>query len=112
MQFVFFACASIGLTHILVDSKIGLPVRNLFDKYLPNYISSLIHCYQCTGFWSGLLTGLICLWPMLSCMNWFYAILYLIAAGWAGSFLGNFSAIYFNYLDAQSLINLPDEKKE
>lgn len=112
MELVFFAFASIGLTHIIVDSKIAMPVRNFFDKRLPSYISSAIHCYQCSGFWCGLVSGMICFWPVVYSLHWFHVIFYFIAAGWAGSFLGNFSAIYFNYLDAQSLINLPDDDKK
>ncbi len=90
--------AVIGLTHIIVDGAIFLPVRNLLKKFLPTGIYKLFECYQCSGTWCGFLIGYFMFgtWPLT------------LAVGLAGSFVATWGATYLNYLEAQTLINLND----
>ena len=75
-EFLLFAIASIGLTAILVDGKVFASLReSLFDRArflrekrerlklkpkftLMEFLEGILTCYQCCGFWSGLLCGL------------------------------------------------------
>ena len=73
---LLFAIASVGLTAILVDGKILAPLRNrLFEHNrqlrekrerlnlkprftFSEFFEGILTCYQCCGFWSGLICGL------------------------------------------------------
>jgi len=75
--FLLFAAASVGLTAILVDGKIFLPLRNRLSaqtRFLrekrerlnlkptfafSEFFEGILTCYQCCGFWSGLICGLL-----------------------------------------------------
>lgn len=94
-----FMFGVIGMTHIIVDSKIFAPIRDWLQKRLPEKVSSVITCYQCTGFWCGLLTG----WIVVS-----HDPLIDFVCGCAGSFLSSWAAFYLNYLEAQTMIKLSD----
>lgn len=98
MEILLFILGVVGMTHIIVDASIFEWLRNFMDKRFPEKVAKLIHCYQCTGFWSGLFCG----WAAFSNIAWTQ----LFLAGCAGSVLANFMAIYMNYLEARSLINL------
>jgi len=81
-EFLLFAVASVGLTAILVDGKIFAPLRDslagrarfLREKRerlalkptftVPEFLESIFSCYQCCGFWSGLLCGLLLITPV------------------------------------------------
>lgn len=109
VEFLLFVTSVIGLTHIVVDGKVFQPIRDFFDRTFPKYISDAIHCYQCSGFWCGIICGSI--FFTTSVDEWYILIGYLLGSGWSGSFLANFSAMYFNYLEAITVINLPDDDK-
>lgn len=124
MEIVLFVAGSIGLAHIMVDGKILLPLRNWLANpvlpwwlgwlsYAPEFLKSffkwfvgkaseMITCHQCAGLWAGLLVGLLA-FRDLSFWQW-------LACGFAGSFLSMFIAIYYNYLEAQTIIKLPPEE--
>jgi hypothetical protein len=76
--------ATLGLTNILVHGKIlddqHLGWRSWMQRRLGKY-SDLLECYECSGFWSGLIMGLllVSLHP-----------LYFIPCAFAGVFLGHF----------------------
>ena len=75
-EFLLFAAASVGLTAILVDGKIFAFLRdhlsektrllrekrerlNLKPTFtFSEFLEGVLSCYQCCGFWSGLLCGL------------------------------------------------------
>lgn len=103
-EIILFICSAIGLSHIIVDSKFAEFFRNFVDSWFPASLSYMVHCYACSGFWAGVVCGSIC-FPLV---GW-ATIGYLLVCGWAGSFLSNFAAMYSNYLDAQSILNLSDE---
>ena len=104
MEIILFIFGSVGLTHIIVDSNIIQPVRDAFDKYLPEKIAKLIHCYVCSGFWAGL----FCSWAAFSSITpW-----QILVGGFASSFLANFVAVFMNYLEAATFINMPSEERK
>jgi hypothetical protein len=127
--------ASIGFTHIVVDSIFFEGIRKLFpwlsDKmcavckkhwifkpfglleWLFEKIHYMLTCYQCAGFWCGLFTGLILLdWsyaPFPETMPWYYDVLVLIMSGFASSFLAQWGAYYLTYLESKTVVEFPDE---
>lgn len=100
MSIFLFLFGVIGLTHIVVDSKLFEPVREWLKARLPDKLSSVLTCYQCTGFWSGMLTGLI----VVS-----HNVFVVFVCGCAGSFLSSWAAFYLNYLEAQTMIKLNEQ---
>jgi hypothetical protein len=103
MEIFLFVLGVIGMTHIVVDATIFQWLRDLIDAKLPEKVSKLIHCYQCTGFWCGLFCG----WAAFSGIT----IPQIFLAGCAGSILSNFTALYMNYLEAITVISIPPEKE-
>jgi hypothetical protein len=90
MNLLFFAIATVGLTNILVESKIAKPIRWAYDKvigYTPDniqdWIGGLFDCHMCCGLWSGLVCS------QLVATDW----LTTLAAGFAGSFLSSVTAL-------------------
>ena len=77
---LLFAVATIGLTNILVHGKIMdvLGIRAWIKANTNDHISSMLDCYECAGFWAGLICGAFLVWP-----NWWMILLY----GFAGSVL-------------------------
>lgn len=87
MNLILFGLATIGLSNILVHGKI-LDVIKFFGKSIrqwlttPSFMSELLSCYECTGFWSGLIIGSLFFDPS----RWYEIFLY----GFAGSVLSQF----------------------
>lgn len=96
-DFLLFLLGVVGMTMIIVDSTIMAPVRDLLKKVLPAKVYALFECYQCTGFWTGLIGGIILfqsnvfVWFMFAC---------------AGSAASAFWAILLTYLEARSIVDL------
>ena len=99
---VLFCLAAIGATHIVVDGKIFKPFRDFVEKYLPEKIYELVSCYQCSGTYVGFVLGYLTYGPDLS---------KIFLAGCASSVLSNLMALYMNYLEAKTIINLEEDKK-
>ena len=95
--------ASIGLTHIVVDGKIFEPVRKLAGKYLHENIAYIFSCYQCCGIYTS---------ASVAWINYGNDLSKIILCAFAGSVLSNFMAIFMNFLEASTFINMPtDERK-
>lgn len=105
-EIMLFVFGVIGMSHIIVDSKIFLPVREWFNKNWP-FVGEMLGCYQCSGFWSGMFCG----WAILGLPTWWH-LMYLLVAGFAGSFLSMLAAAYLNYLEAKTLVDLPPEHED
>ena len=61
---LFFAVAFVGLTSLIVDSKVMAPVREFIERKKVPFIFGhklidALNCHQCTGFWVGLT-----MWPL------------------------------------------------
>lgn len=88
---LLFCLAVIGMTHILVDSEILGPVEDWAKAHLHAKIHhALFECYQCSGFWCGIVLGVLIVShdPRV-----------LLACGCAGSFLADLSESVFKYLE-------------
>jgi hypothetical protein len=87
MKLILFALATIGLSNILVHGKI-LDVIKIFGKSIRQWMQSLkfleelLSCYECTGFWSGLIIGSM----FFDKSRWYEIFLY----GFSGSVLSQF----------------------
>lgn len=103
IDFLIFCFAVVGMTHIIVDSTIMEPVRNLVKAWLPTKIASVIECYQCAGTWCGFFCGLIFWDNNFSLYN---NLFITFLAGCAGSFLATLGATYLNYLEAKSVVEV------
>jgi hypothetical protein len=84
ITFILYILATIGLTNILVHGAIfdlikiqKKSLREWAEKLMGSYFK-LFECYECTGFWAGLIFGYLLISP-----QW-WAIL---ACGFAGSVL-------------------------
>ena len=105
MLLFLFCIAVIGLTHIIVDSHIAeLVKKKVFEKadgtpkeLTPVWaeIKYMSNCYQCSGFWVGLLLGIL-----INPLGGEAFILFLLLLyAFAGSYLGVLGAALLNYLD-------------
>lgn len=106
---LLFACAVIGFTNIIVDpATIFEPVRNWMEKRaekgnkIAAFFDHMWACYQCTGFWVGIICGLV-----LISLNPLTAII----CGMAGSYLATWGATHLNYLVAKSVVLEAPEKE-
>jgi hypothetical protein len=57
INFIIFTIGSVGITIIITLSYITEPFRLLFAKNEALY--HFVRCYQCIGFWVGLITGIV-----------------------------------------------------
>jgi hypothetical protein len=73
---IFFALATIGLTNTIVHGRIfdlikigGKSIREWMHHF--EWSKQLFECYECTGFWAGLICGYMIvshhLWLVLPC---------------------------------------------
>ena len=77
MNLILFILAVIGMTHIVVDSEISIPVYKWIEPRCA-ILAKVMDCYQCAGFWCGLVLGWVLLCPNPPV---------IFAAACAGSFL-------------------------
>ncbi len=111
MFFLFWCLAVIGLTHIIVDSHIvqhlkhklfyktgedGLPTLRDDLSIVQKELEFMLRCYQCTGFWVGLVLGV---WLNPIDTSFFWWPFMWLGYAFAGSFLGPLGAALLNYLD-------------
>lgn len=66
LMVVLWMMATIGLTNILVHGKI-LDLIKVYNLSVREWLKFLTHpdlwdCYECTGFWSGLVCALVFFW--------------------------------------------------
>jgi len=108
-EFLLFAAAAIGFTHIMVDSVIMQPLRDWvlernqkptgkITQWFWGKVNKVLSCYQCAGFWCGLPAGAILFGADL---------LVIFLCGCASSFLALTAAHFIQYLEANSVIPLP-----
>ncbi len=91
---ILFILAVIGMTQIVVNSEIMEPVDCWAANHLPAKVHhGLFECYQCSGFWCGVVLGLA-----LVGVNPFI----VFACGCAGSFLADFSESCFKYMEQKN----------
>lgn len=127
VDFLLFGFASVGMTLILVNGSIFLPLRESLSrgveklhrrreqKGLPpsftllEFFHGMIHCVQCMGFWSGLFCGLFLLTTETSYLEQggpimiFNRLLMLLCCGTASSFLSMLSDLFLSWLFVSKL---------
>lgn len=122
--FVIFMLAVIGMSHIIVDGSIFAPFKawlgaeksenvlmNIFMnigiiKWSRAKLLALMSCYQCSGFWSGIIIGLamwyICKDPLLmGCDAYNWVAVAVFCYGCAGSFLSTIAAVTLMWIQAK-----------
>jgi hypothetical protein len=98
---ILFIFAAIGMTHIVVDGLIFESPRNWLQKHLPEKIYKVFECYQCAGFWCGMIAGYF---TVAMFMPFWSQIPVAFFCGCAGSYLSAVAAIHMNALEAQTVI--------
>jgi hypothetical protein len=93
---LLFALASIGLCHGVVDSALMAPIKDYLSRHGWERMVRMLNCYQCAGFWSGVVVGVILL------LGQWVPYLHLLLYGFAASFLGPLAAVCLGYLNALS----------
>jgi hypothetical protein len=103
---ILFALSTIGMAHIIVDGSIMEWFRTEVKSFATeNGVPSLggvVDCYLCCGTWCGFLMGAI--WIS-------YNPFQIFACGCAGGFLANLAAVVLNWLEAATIVNLPNDEK-
>jgi hypothetical protein len=97
-NFILFCFATIGLTNIIVHGKVldeikvcGRTVRGWLYKW--HFTKELSSCYECSGFWAGMICGAAFVWP-----NWWL----IPIAGFAGSMLGKTYTDFMFFLESKT----------
>ena len=100
IAFVWFCMATIGLTNIIVHGAIMDEIK-IRKKSLREWLHSweftekLSSCYECSGFWSGVVCG--CFFLPLG-----WSLLLLPVCGFAGSFLGKTYTDLMFYVESKT----------
>ncbi len=111
---IFLLLAGVGMTTIIVEGEIFVPVKNFLEKFMPKFFMKMLNCHQCCGFWSGFLLSMIFLPPVvsfstLSIWQIFGELLLKLghnfAAGCAVSLLAVFWAIFAMFLESKTSVN-------
>jgi hypothetical protein len=105
---LLFVLASIGLCHLIVDSTLVAPLKEALGRRGWERLVRMMNCYQCAGFWSGLVVGAVLL------LRRWVPFLDLLLYACAASFLGPLGALVIGYLNAavstaSSSAGQPDE---
>ena len=94
-KFLLFILASVGLTQVIIDSKIGEWFRNLMKKLLSEYWYTIFECYMCCG-WSSFL---ICSIPFYFEVSW-WTIGVMLSCAFAGSVVSTAYSTVMNFIEA------------
>jgi hypothetical protein len=101
---ILFVLSTIGMCHIIVDGSIMEWFRNYLKEFctkigIPSF-GGVVDCYLCCGTWCGFFMGLV--WISHNPFQVF-------ACGCAGGFLSNLAAVILNWVEASTMVNLPNE---
>jgi len=105
MNLLMFILSTIGLTHLIVDGSIfeGLRafIRSTSSRLKVEHLGRIVDCHLCAGTWCGFFMGYV--WISKDPVEVF-------ACGCAGAFLANFGASVINWLEAATIVNLPQDE--
>jgi len=99
MDFIIFLLATIGFTLIINVSFLFKAIRD-WTKNKNKYLSKLVTCSQCAGFWASLIVQFIILIHQRMAFAFYWCDLYYILYGFIGSFV-----CYLTYLLIKPLID-------
>lgn len=108
MVALLYCLCVIGLTNILVHGRI-LDLITISGKSLREWMlsmgnfSEVWRCYECTGFWSGLLWGIVFFYHL----GWHY----IIASAFAGSVMSQFYYELVLWLRSNTGFDIGDEEE-
>lgn len=107
---LLFVLATIGLTNVLVHSKLldddHTGLRSWAVARLGRY-GDVLECYECTGFWAGLLVGVFTLLA-----EYLFTPAFLFHFAFAGAALGNIYTILSTYIDSKTDFVLSEDHDE
>lgn len=93
LNLILFVLATIGLTTIVLESSLFLPVRTFLEKILPAKVYEVFKCNQCMGTWCGFFCG----WALIS-----HSPIIIICCGFAGSYVAVLGSVIVDYLGAKA----------
>ena len=99
---------SVGMTTIIVEGVIFVPVKNFLKKFMPEAIMKLLDCHQCCGFWSGLFISLFFMPPWVLGPDVYDVVTGLgknFASGCASSLLSVFWATIMLFIESKTTIS-------
>lgn len=101
MIWLLVVLAGVGFSHIIVDGTVFARPRGWIVSKGPAWIKQLISCYQCTGFWTGAVIGLLTgIFVNEWSTNWIGRLVALpFIYGAAVSYSSMGAAALLNYLD-------------
>jgi hypothetical protein len=93
MDYLIYILVGWGLTGILVNGSIFSSLRNFFLVKV-HFLGKLFTCVQCSGFWVGILMGILSFFEIISspfwdCSQWLVQVL-------ASGFLISGSSVIIN----------------
>ena len=107
-----YVLSTVGMCHVIVDGSILQGFRNLVKKLAKavrvEHLGVIVECYLCTGTWCGFLMG----WAWLVSGNSHdlpLKCLEVFACGMAGGFLSNSAAVLLNWIEANTIVHMPEE---
>jgi len=107
IELIMFVLSTIGMCHIIVDGSImewfRVLTKNVATKLNFSKLGGIVDCYLCCGTWCGFLMGFIWLTD-----NPFQ----IFACGCAGGFLSNLAAVFLNWIESATIVNLPGSDDE
>jgi len=71
MDYLIYILVGWGITGILVNGSIFSSIRNYFIVKVP-FLGKLFTCVQCSGFWVGILMGILSSLEIISSPLWDY----------------------------------------
>jgi len=113
---VLLILGSVGMTAIIVEGTIFVPVKDFMEKYIPRiygtdsagnrtFLMKLLNCYQCTGFWSGIFIGFLLYGNFSDVFKFVDSLKYVFAGACASSCCSVYFANYMTYLEANSIVS-------
>lgn len=104
MTLILFALATIGLTNLVVHGKIFelVGIKPFLRRHMSADWFSLFECYECTGFWAGLICGSLI---VVNLDDWYL----VLACGWAGSVLAQTYNVFIFWLNSKVEFEIGDE---
>lgn len=118
---LLFLGITLSLTLLITKSYIFETIRNFLMRISPNFVGVLFSCPQCTGFWIGVLVGIIInpVYPFIIAfltpnLIIFKGLIYVISVVFSGAISSGFAYsmdILFDYLTATTELAELQKKK-
>ncbi len=108
LDFVLFLMAAVGLSHLLADGSIFAPFKFWLNGkgWFGAKIVEMMNCYQCNGFWSGLVLALLA-WAFGYTILW-YVVLWPLAISIISPIVG-YVKLYAMLVTSEDYEEEPDE---